>query len=98
GGSETQVVVTRRRAPADGFLPGAPRGIEGEIAMAGEKGFCLRLILLEEQRAGGVNEAAAGFYQAGRAGQDVALANDKLGQVLRPGAPLAVGVAPPAAD
>src|SRR5438105_3832712 len=83
---------------ADRFVPGARRRIQREIGMGREKGVGLRLVLLDEQRAGRVDEPAARLYQPRRAGQDVALALDQLGEVAQRAAPLAVRVAAPAAD
>src|SRR5690242_9146657 len=98
GRGQAEVVAAGGAIAADRFLPGARGRVQREIIMRSEKTLGLRLVLLAQQRAGGVDQPAARFYQTRGAGEDVALALDELGQVVRRGAPFAVGVAPPAAD
>src|ERR1051325_7905996 len=98
GGCEAQVILAGGAMAPDNLFPGPRGGIEREIGGGGEKRLGLVLVLLAQQGAGGVDEPAAGFYQARGAGQDVALADHQLGEVVRGGAPLPVGIAAPAAD
>src|ERR1051326_6173705 len=63
-----------------------------------EESFGLHLVLLAQQGAGRVDQAAAGIHEPRRAVEDRALALDEFGEVLRRAAPFGIGVAAPAAD
>src|ERR1044071_682551 len=91
------ILRSARRARLEG-RNARPQLIRLALEQGGEKRLGLVLVLLAQQGAGGVDEPAAGFYQARGAGQDVALADHQLGEVVRGGAPLPVGIAAPAAD
>src|SRR5215472_4266526 len=95
---QAEIVAFRGRGAADGLRPGARGGVEREIAMRVEKGLGLCLVLLAQQRAGDVDEAAAGLHEARGAVEDRALALDELGEIGRGRAPFGVGIAAPAAD
>ena len=85
------------RGGADDLAPHIGDGHQLEIRMRSEERVDLRLVLLAEQRAGGVDQAAAGFHQAPGAVEDVALDLDQFIQILLREFPLGVGVAAPGA-
>src|SRR6185437_11789744 len=105
GDEEAVGAVARRREPqhvalggrraADGLGPDGADRQQREIAVRGEEALDLRLVLLAQQRAGDIDQPAAGLGQPGRTAEDLALERGELGKILRPEPPFGVGVAPP---
>src|ERR1043166_6649013 len=93
-GCEAEIVGAGGRGAADRLGPGPCDRVRREIAMRVEESFGLRLVLLAQQGAGRIDQAAAGFHEARRAVEDRALALDQLGKVLRRAAPFGIGVHP----
>src|SRR5271155_1501366 len=79
---QEQIIVAAGRSAADRLVPGASDGHQRKIGRRGEKGFGLSLVLLAEQRTGGIHQPPTRTNQACRTPQDLLLALDQFGEVL----------------
>src|SRR5580704_13960556 len=67
---QAQVVAAAGAGGADRLGPGLRGGVKRKIRRLFEKTLGLRLVLLVQERAGNVDEPAAGFHQARRTRKD----------------------------
>ena len=81
-----------------GFAPDIGDRQDREIRMLREEGVDLRLVLLRQQRAGGIDQPAARLHQARGAVEDAPLEVEQVFQIVRRQFPPGIGIAAPGAD
>ena len=95
---QPKIAIAARHGTADRLFPNLPGGNDGKFGGGREKGFGLCFVLLAQQRAGRVYEAAARADEARGAAQDVLLAANQIGEIRFGDAPFVTGVAAPGSD
>src|SRR5260221_2883937 len=94
---QAQHVAGARRLAADGRAPPSGERESGEIRRGGAKTLGLLLVLLAQERAGGLDKPPPGCDEAGGAFDDAVLQLGQLDDVVLREAPFGVGVTAPGA-